>query len=294
LRFKRSEVKIMTGENDKRPICLSEFLTKSNEFRVHTGNINQWGELKLRTFINPSEELVECLRLQLENWTPDESMLKCGSGNDFCLCTSPWCQPMHGLAQYSRDELKITVKIFLSKADAEAVKKCVLEIKKELQVQFVDQLIVALPPLDPDLPIQPSISQQLLSMWSSMEQLVSEGHCAALGTADLDADDLKRVWEGAKVVKPLVNHYNIAACCAVPPELNEFAKQHDIILLTHNDPHPFLTHQQVQEIFVDKLKVPEECAKHWHALWAGRVTGYVKARSVIASKGYLVHFQKKP
>lgn len=121
----------MTKENCKRPICLSEFLKKSNEFRVHTGNIGQWGDLKLRTFINPSEELVECLRLQLEKWTPDESLV---NGNDFCLCTSPWCQPVHGLAQYSRDELKITVKVFMSNADAESVKKCVLEIKKELQV----------------------------------------------------------------------------------------------------------------------------------------------------------------
>lgn len=147
--------------------------------------------------------------------------------------------------------------------------------------------------MDPDLPIQPSISQQLLGIWPSLEKLVADGHCAALGTADLDADDLRRVWEGAKVIKPLVNHYNIVACCSVPPELNEYAKQHDIVLLTHNDPHPFLTEQQVQEIFVDKLTVPEDVAKQWSALWAGRVTAMVKARSIIASKGYLVHFQKK-
>ena len=37
-------------------------------------------------------------------------------------------------------------------------------------------------------------------------------------------------------VKPCVAQINMNTCCTVPPEMQEFAKEHDIQLLTHNDP----------------------------------------------------------
>ena len=57
---------------------LLDFLAKSTEFRVHTGNVGTWGELKLKTFQNMSEELIECLRLQLRDWQPDLSQFQNG------------------------------------------------------------------------------------------------------------------------------------------------------------------------------------------------------------------------
>jgi hypothetical protein len=37
-------------------------------------------------------------------------------------------------------------------------------------------------------------------------------------------------------VKPCIVQINLATCCVVPPDLQEYAKLNDILLLTHNDP----------------------------------------------------------
>lgn len=37
-------------------------------------------------------------------------------------------------------------------------------------------------------------------------------------------------------VKPSVAQVNLDVCCVVPPEMQEFTKDHEIQLLTHNDP----------------------------------------------------------
>ena len=36
-------------------------------------------------------------------------------------------------------------------------------------------------------------------------------------------------------VKPCIVQINLAICCVVPPDLQEYAKENDILLLTHND-----------------------------------------------------------
>uniref|UniRef100_A0A915J6V6 GCS light chain n=1 Tax=Romanomermis culicivorax TaxID=13658 RepID=A0A915J6V6_ROMCU len=212
-------------QNKPNPDLLN-FLRNSDVFRVHTGNVNTWSDLKLRTFENMSEEMAECLRLQLSDWNPLQDELSTGGSVDFRLCTNKRCDAPD-IKAYERENLKITVKVFLSDPpEAQDVKKCVQAFIKECSANFVDQIIVALAPLDPAKCIQPTLSAQMLKIWPDLEPLVVEDHlCAALGTSDLDVDDLERVYEGAKRVKPLVNHYNIAACCAVPPELKEYAKR---------------------------------------------------------------------
>lgn len=37
-------------------------------------------------------------------------------------------------------------------------------------------------------------------------------------------------------VKPSIIQINLSSCCVVPPALQEFTKQNDVQLLTHNDP----------------------------------------------------------
>lgn len=71
---------------------------------------------------------------------------------------------------------------------------------------------MALP--DPDLNaiFSPCPASQLQKMWPDLENLVSDGYVAALGVADLSADDLDTVWNKATKIKPLVNHYNLEAC----------------------------------------------------------------------------------
>ncbi len=37
-------------------------------------------------------------------------------------------------------------------------------------------------------------------------------------------------------VKPSIHQINLSACCVVPEDLQIFCKEHDIRILTHNDP----------------------------------------------------------
>jgi len=143
--------------NDQNFDALLKFLQNSDKFRVHTGNICSWSELKLKTFDNMSEELVECLQLQLVNWRPDAEQFSSGRVHifqlkihvtsivcvlffiqvDFCLCTNKFCQ-QPSLKEYNRQDLKITLKTFLSEPpESDHVKECLKASVREIDVRFI-------------------------------------------------------------------------------------------------------------------------------------------------------------
>ncbi|KAL1115101.1 hypothetical protein AAG570_007132 [Ranatra chinensis] len=80
-------------------------------------------------------------------------------------------------------------------------------------------------------------------------------------------------------VKPSIVQINLASCCVVPPQLQEFAKQHEVQLLTHNDPKELLPPGALGEVCsVGRVRLD----------WAARFQSHVKCRGVLATKGYLV------
>lgn len=52
-------------------LSLIDKLQKLDSFRIHTGNVNNYVELKLKRYKNSAEELVACLDLQFANLKPD-------------------------------------------------------------------------------------------------------------------------------------------------------------------------------------------------------------------------------
>lgn len=89
--------------------CAKDFLNAAGEFRIHTGNVISWKELKQKNFGNPSDELIECLRLQISQWKPEPNSLQPGQG--ICLCNNKqYCWPSED-SGYNREELKITLKV---------------------------------------------------------------------------------------------------------------------------------------------------------------------------------------
>lgn len=50
---------------------LTGLLEKHDELIIHTGNINNFAPLKLRSYKTGAEELADCLKLQLERFTVD-------------------------------------------------------------------------------------------------------------------------------------------------------------------------------------------------------------------------------
>lgn len=55
----------------------------------------------------------------------------------------------------------------------------------------------------------------------------------------------------------------------VPPELQAFAKQYDIQLLTHNDPEPFPL-KQIFRTFCDLSATAPVCNACFEPTWAAR------------------------
>ncbi len=113
-----------------------------------------------------------------------------------------------------------------------------------------------------------------------------------IGVADFDLPELRALYDWAPNVKPSIDHFNIQACCTVPPELQAFAKEKEILLLTHNDPKPFVPEERLKQICTNDLGVQAKCCKSWGVGWVGRATVMIRSRSVLIGKTYVVEFRK--
>uniref|UniRef100_A0A914WHK2 GCS light chain n=2 Tax=Plectus sambesii TaxID=2011161 RepID=A0A914WHK2_9BILA len=280
-------------------MTFAERLAARQNFRLHTGNINNYGELKMKGYKNSAEELLQCLKLQLSNWTPRENELK-----DSGTILLPKDNANDVLGDHDdRDSLKITLKVFLSRVDFEQVQQCLEATFEQLGTDHVEQLIVAFPPIQLDLPASASDAEEAAAwlekvkgVWKQLETLVAKNQAFSLGVADLEVEQLKALFEWAEDVKPCIDHYNMDGCCAVPPELQQYARENDIQLLTHNDPKVFPTKESFEQICVDadqcRLGLQSNCCAAFSPAWAARYTVWVRRRSIINSKGYLVQFER--
>lgn len=171
--------------------CAKDFLNQANEFRIHTGNVISWKELKQRNFSNPSDELIECLRLQISQWKPEANSLIPGQG--ICLCNNKqYCWPAED-SGYKRNELKITLKVteficnfrafqalllqlYLQEYNPDYVNACFDAATSALNTDFVDMMIVAFPAEDDDLDLA-----KAKPIWQQMEQLAAAKKVNVLG-----------------------------------------------------------------------------------------------------------------
>ena len=155
---------------------------------------------------------------------------------------------------------------------------------KSLGVESIDSLTLSLPPSRCTGSIE-----EMKSIWTCAVKNVSAGRIKDLGVSDLNADQLKELYAWADDIKPSTNQVNLDACCVIPPELNNFAKDKHIRLLTHNDPRDILPRDQL-------LSALKECnfpdPESWSLLWAGRYSVLVTGNGVIEAKGYIVSLVK--
>ncbi|MFH4974993.1 hypothetical protein AB6A40_001702 [Gnathostoma spinigerum] len=256
-------------------------------FRLHTGNINNIGQLKVKRYANSADELRACLAFQFQS-NADHFVLQKNETitlkqNDEFL--------------YDRNDLKITLKLFMSDFRATEIEECLVATSSQLQVDTIEQLIVAFPEIDlvAEESDEAEVSRWLskvLPLWRQLEKLVGDGFLAAIGVADLQLPALRALYKEADV-KPCINHFNIENCCVVPPELQTFAKEHDIQLLTHNDPCPFPTTEMFESI-CSSQKHNIAWEKTHKPTWVARYTIWVRRRSILGAKGYIVQFERVP
>jgi len=196
-----------------------------------------------------------------------------------------------------RDQLKITLKIFLHDPDVEQLHQAVTAALSKLSTNRVDTLFVATPPeLLPHIgigsgaagPEQDEARQQLIELWRGVEQLISEGKVGSAGLSDLHPPVFISVYEQASI-KPSGVQVNLKSCCVMPEELSQFAKENGVTLVTHSDPSELLPGDSLRTMLYPKLSRE---AGHYTATWISRYQVQLKDRGVLLQKRYLVNISK--
>lgn len=287
---------LLESDRESRMSRLAELLSNLSEFRIHTGNINQWAALKARRFENSSEELTECLRMQLESWVPSEAQLKESEGGSVTLIENSHCNPCSLDEIGDRKDLAVTLKIFLSGLCPIQARRCLHAVLAELRTERVEKLIVAL-----TLEVEEGETEEAEAeawvnsfwpLWLNLCELIKEGKVVELGVADLELPQLKALTNRAEkegVPAPAINHYNIQSCCSVPDDLQVYAKGKGIKLLTHNDPKPFCTDNSLEEICCNFLNMPV-CPLPGAVKWTARYAVMIISRSIMTAKGFVVDY----
>jgi glutamate--cysteine ligase regulatory subunit len=72
-------------------------------------------------------------------------------------------------------------------------------------------------------------------MWKKLRSARDAGKIGQLGIADMDLETITSIFDDEKFDFTILQ-INTQTCCVVPPELQQFCKDHEIQLLTHSDP----------------------------------------------------------
>ncbi|XP_063424478.1 glutamate--cysteine ligase regulatory subunit-like [Mytilus trossulus] len=247
---------------------------------VHTGNIVHWNRLKRKANETPTTEITESVGSTFR------SIIDATDKNQLQYQTELTCNNnkfIETLPEEERGDLKLTVKIFLcSLLPAEHLKEATNKALKELNVSFIETVLLALPEFEDEDDLTLDV---IKPYWTCLEELVDSEAVLSLGIADLNKSLLEQLYNWARV-KPHINQVNLESCCVMPKDLVEYAKDNDIQLLTHNDPRDILPTKSFQELI--SSNTTEKDGEGWDPLWVLRYSVLVKCRGIIKTKGYIM------
>lgn len=118
------------------------------------------------------------------------------------------------------------------------------------------------------------VLHHLKKLWNCLEDFAFLKKINQLGISDLDIEALAALCESARV-EPAIAQINQSNCCIVPNALKDFCAQHEIQLLTHNDPEILMQD--------DSFILPG-----YSVAWSLRYQVHVRCRGVLTAKGYLI------
>lgn len=282
---------------------------------ISTGNIinNEVGQRK------SNEELYDGLKITLHSDLNAERMVvEIDELHGRVLCATQ--ELNNKLTENGRNEISIGAKIFLNKNSTEYIHEAVEALLNILNVTHVDNVVLAYHPnvsvasatlgatTDSETtstahsstlrksPCSESGKSDTASNWSqrngdqgvaelkllykTLEEYAQKQQIKQLGIADLDAKALEKLHNSAEV-QPTIAQVNLANCCVVPADLQEFCKEHELVLNTHSDPELLLPEEQLTGL-----------APGYSIDWALRYQVHVRCRGVLTAKGYIVGASK--
>ncbi|XP_066453463.1 glutamate--cysteine ligase regulatory subunit [Eleutherodactylus coqui] len=260
-------------------------LDRAATLHLHTGNLMNWGRLKKKCAVTPSEELGDCIRTTLNEWSLKVSPELVQESPYTLECSMT--PALETINPEERDEMKVSVKLFLLGSGLSSIRHAVDMACSTLAVAQLDSVIIAPPPLEDGVILT---LEHLQPYWRELESLVRDNKVVAIGTSDLDKPLLEQLYLWAQV-KPSSNQVNLASCCIMPPDLTAFAKEFDIQLLTHNDSKEILSEESFQDALREGIQGAQ--VDGWLPEWILRYSVIVKARGIIKSKGYIIQAKRK-
>lgn len=249
---------------------------KAKTIHIETGNMLNMNNIMLKVWQSPVDELVECLKIVAkESPDPppalDDGLLKIGPlKNNSELANS--------FDVEDKKDLKINVKVFVTKTDKESLLNAVNGALSSLATDTIDSLVLACP----ETMTEKSLSC-LQELWRVLEDFVDSKKIISVGLSNIDTQLFISLYNWAKV-KPSIVQVNLATCCVVPPALQEFSKQNDVQLNTTSDPADILPKDSMKQVIDPQLP--------FSLVWIFRYQVQVKCRGVLASKGYVVCCQR--
>ncbi|XP_076231386.1 glutamate-cysteine ligase modifier subunit [Calliopsis andreniformis] len=238
----------------------------SQNVLITTGNILSLSETKTKANQNPTDELIETLKIVLRD---DESCI----GNSMIIRG----KKDDSLQNINRDEVKITVKVFISSPDVTLLKEAIDQVCNSLNTKAIESLVVAYSSKDSSEDLLDSLKR----LWTGVEEYIKIGKLSSVGLSDVNTNVFIDLFQWANI-KPNIVQISLATCCVVPPALQAFTKENDVQLLTHSDPGQILPPEELKGIFNTSASL----------YWIARYQIHLKCRGILCSKGYLVYINK--
>ncbi|XP_071476110.1 glutamate--cysteine ligase regulatory subunit-like [Diadema antillarum] len=275
-------------------MSLPQRIPRATTLVLSCGNILNWGSLKRKVPKSSTEEIKFCLRQTLKNCVEKAGDTGCLQGEVIQLS-----DPQNAPSQHSeaREDLKVTVKLMITKSDEEEITEAVDMVLKELNLAKIDVLLLAISK-------RPNVIEDLTfehykPLWWELEREVSRGRIGALGICDADKTMLEELYNWSRV-KPIIDQLNQETCCVIPPELNEYAKANKTyvfasriiplisvcacFLSCHLLSTDVLPPEEFQSVLGEFFPGPD--SERWYPAWTLRFSVLIRCRGVITTKGY--------
>ncbi|KAG7172546.1 glutamate--cysteine ligase regulatory subunit-like [Homarus americanus] len=236
---------------------------------LSTGNILEMEDLIRKAGQTTNEELRGSIKKTLNNWEGRKAEAQ--NGDVLTIQRS-----LNNVPPKENSGTKTTVKLFLSNTDSSQVEDAIKTVTTGLDLPHIDSVIVTPPDVSDDATLE-----SLEPMWQALEDAVNRGVVTGIGLADVSTRLFTELYEWAKV-KPTTMQVNLSSCCIVPQELSTFAQQHDIQVLTHNDPAEIVDEEVVSTITSCLGLSTGQCQIQWIA----RHRTIQQCFGLIQDKGY--------
>ena len=250
---------------------------KATTLFLDSGNVVNWDKLKRKTNLAPSDELKICVGESLGRWMRETDREKAQTS----LAVHVVDEAVNPIVD-QRESLKYTIKLFLSFPLCPNETKSAIEyVLTRLGLNYVESVVVGFPD-SLEVALE---GDDVLKVWSALEELVDDGMILSLGVSDMNVEQLESLCSYVRV-KPTVDQISSTSCCAIPEDLKAFASEHDIQLLMHSDRKEILPAEDLRAVVAETSHAKD--GEGWSPSWVVRYSSLVKGRGVIKSKGYML------